>query len=217
MDTPILSVRDVEVFTPPGSPRSYTIAPLGVRDRMQARAAVVAEGGIYPTQAQMYEALRNALREAAPDNLDELLGVLDASEAAPEDTDLAQQAAKIETACQAIPSYNALLAQRVRNREAVPFVYFRHAVRGWEGDGLPEFGRRNGLVREDILEAVPEVELMQVGWRAFALASPNLAAAGNSGAPSSSSATRKPSQGDSTRRAAANGSSARRSGKKTPG
>jgi hypothetical protein len=192
------------------------IAPLTVRERMAARAAIVAEGGIYPSQEQMYEAMRTALRQAEPENLEELLGILDAAEATPDDKTLAAQVARIETACQASAAYTALLGQRVRNREAVPFVYFRHAVRGWEGDGLPAFVRRNGAVSEDALEAVPEIEIQVVGWKAYVLANPSEAAVKNSAAPSQSSGTQTPSRGASTRQAGARGSSARKSGQKIP-
>lgn len=199
MDHPVLSRRDVEAYTPPGSPRTYQLAPLTVRERLMARAAVVAEGGVYPSQAMMYEGMRAALREAEPDNLDELLAVLDAAEAAPDDQDLAAQVERIETACQNAPSYTALIGRRVRHQEAVPFVYFRASARGWSGPQLPAFSRRNGQVDEALLEALPFEEIQLAGWRAYALANPSSSSMGNSAAPSPSSETQTGSPGQSSR------------------
>jgi hypothetical protein len=190
-EIPVLSRRDVEPYTPPGSPRTYQIAPLTVRERLRARAAVVSEGGVYPDQAAMFEGMRSALREAEPENLAELISVLDAAEGAPDDQDLVAQVVRIETACQSAPQYTALMGRREQHLSVIPFVYFLHAVRGWAGPDLPAFERRGGLVREELLEAVPDIELRLVGWRAQALSQPSTAARGNSAAPSPSSGTKK--------------------------
>jgi hypothetical protein len=202
MDNPILSRRDVEEFTPPGSPRTYTIAPLTVRERMRARAAVIAEGGVYPDQATMYAAMRDVLREAGPADLDDLLAVLDEAQAAPDDQEIMAKAAKIETACQSSPAYTALLARRNRHMAAIPFVFFLYAVRSWSGDSLPPFERRNETVREDLLDAVPEAELVMVGWKAHEMAQPGKGAEGNSVTPSRSSGTPRVTPGRNSRSAA---------------
>ncbi|WP_424138666.1 hypothetical protein [Roseomonas chloroacetimidivorans] len=195
MENPVLSRRDVEEFTPPGSPRTYKIAPLTVRERMAARAEVVAEGGTYPSQADLYEAMRQVLREAETEGLDDLLATLDAAEAMPADEtgaeadELRQKVRRIETACQAAPAYTALLARRARHMGAIPFVYFRRAVRGWEGPDLPAFARKAGVVSDEAMEGVPEDEITLVGWRAFAMTRPSKDAEKNSEEPSVYSGT----------------------------
>ena len=55
----VFSRRDAEWFSPPHAPeRRYLIAPLTFRERQAFRADLARDGGIYPPQAQMLEALR---------------------------------------------------------------------------------------------------------------------------------------------------------------
>jgi hypothetical protein len=200
-EPPVFSKQDVDEFTPAGSPRTYVLAPLTVRERNAARTDVVAEAGLYPPQAQLYAAMRAAVQEAEPANLDELLLILDEAEANPEDLALVARVGPVESACMGASAYRALLAQRTRYMDAVPFVYFRHAVRDWRGPQLPAFRRERGVLPLDLLDLVPEDEMRAAGFRAFSLSQPTMAAAGNSGAPSPSSATRKDTRARSSRSA----------------
>jgi hypothetical protein len=85
--TVVFSRRDAEWFAPPGAAdRRYLVAPLTYRERQAFRADLAREGGIYPSHAQMLDALRAAVREASPENANELLAVIDASEATPAPT-----------------------------------------------------------------------------------------------------------------------------------
>jgi hypothetical protein len=202
-DQPVFSRAGVETFPIPGRPRSYDIAPLSVRERAAAKADVVGEAGLYPTQEQLYAALRDALRDAAPANLDELLTIVDEAEQNPTDVALVARVSPVENACMSAPSYRALLAQRTRYMEAVPLIYARHALRGWDGEKLPPFRREKGLVPFDLLDVLPDDELRAIGMRAFALSQPNQAAEKNSAAPSRSSGTPMGTQARSSRSAGA--------------
>ncbi|MFN7288823.1 MAG: hypothetical protein ACK5TL_00645 [bacterium] len=73
----VFSRRDAEWFSPPHAPeRRYLIAPLTFRERQAFRADLARDGGIYPPQAQMLEALRLAITEAAPGNAEELAATI---------------------------------------------------------------------------------------------------------------------------------------------
>jgi hypothetical protein len=185
--TVVFSRRDADWFAPSGAAnRRYLIAPLTYRERQAFRADLAREGGIYPSHAQMLDALRAAVREASPDNADELLAVIDASEATPDDANVQVQLGSIEAACATVPVYAGLLAARQRYLGTLPWVAARHALRGWEGDGLPPFRRLRGLVPDDLLDTLPQDDVEAVGWRASTLMQPGRDAEGNSGAPSPS-------------------------------
>ena len=185
--TVVFSRRDAEWFAPRGAGgRHYLIAPLTYRERQAFRADLAREGGIYPSHAQMLDALRAAVREASPGNLDELLAVIDASEATPDDAAVQVQLGTIEAACATVPVYAGLLAARQRYLGTLPWVAARHALRRWEGDGLPPFRRLRGLVPDDLLDALPQDDVEAVGWQASTLMQPGKDAEGNSGAPSPS-------------------------------
>lgn len=191
--TVVFSQRDAEWFTPPGAAgRRYLIAPLTYRERQAFRADLAREGGIYPSHAQMLDALRAAVREASPGNADEVLAVIDGSEATPDDADLQVQLGTLEAACATVPVYAGLLAARQRYLGTLPWVAARHALRGWEGDGLPPFRRARGLVPDDLLDALPQEDVEAIGWRASTLMQPGRDAEGNSGAPSPSPETPAP-------------------------
>jgi hypothetical protein len=187
---PVFSRRAAECFTPPGSPRTYLLAPLTFRERQAFRAEMAREGGIYPPRAQLLDGLREAVREASPGNADELVAHIDAAEADPDGEDRAaqQRLATIEAACAGIPVYATLIAARQRYAGMLPWVAARHALRGWEGDGLPPFARQGGLLPADLLDLLPTDEIEAVGSRAAELMQPDRAAEGNSAPPSSSPA-----------------------------
>ncbi len=204
---PVFSAHDLVAFTPPGSPRTYRLAPLTYRERISFRAALAREAGMRPSPQDVSNALRTALREIAPANLDEAIVVVDeadaareAVEAAPEDAVLKAKLAEAQarlaviiTACIDVPVYAELRAAGERWTGMAPWVACRHALRGWEGPGLPAFQRDKGLVPEALLDAMSASEIAAVGWRAFLLVSLDRSAEGNSAAPLPSPGTPAPS------------------------
>lgn len=179
--TPVTSAAETVDFQPPGSPRRYILAPLSYRERAAFRADMARMGGTYPSRPQLFAAIRSIVRELAPGNAAELLDLLDAAEADEkgEDTDVQTRLAALEAQIATQPAYAAMAAARTLYRNMLPYVAARHALRGWEGEGLPEFRRDRGLVPDELLEAVPAAELDEVGNKAADLMTPDRAAAGN--------------------------------------
>jgi hypothetical protein len=205
-EQPVLSAGQVIDFQPPGSGHVYQVAPLTFRERAAMRADLARFAGIYPEDGQLRATLRAALNALAPDNLAELLSVVDAAEAAPGD-DAAQRALQdIEAICAMVPAYAELLAARNHYMTMVPFVTARHALRGWTGEGLPPFRRERGVVPEALLDVLPHADLTALGWLAHAMSIVGKSAVGNSVSPTPSPATRTRAKAGRGRRMAGAGS-----------
>lgn len=189
MTQPVFSRRAVEAFTPDGIPRTYHIAPLTYLERQNYRADMTRRCGPMPSQAVMLSALRAAIREASPGNAGDLLAVVEAYEAEPENEDLKARISALEAVALAVPVYAEQRALQERHLGMIPLVAAQHALRGWEGERLPPFRRERGVVPEDLIELLPEDELLAVGWKAFSLMQPDQAAEGNSAPPSPSPST----------------------------
>lgn len=178
---PVTSRDALVEYQPPGSPRTYRLAPLTFRQRQAFRADLAREGGIYPSQAQLLDTIRRVVRELAPANAAELLEMVDAAEAdrLSEDRDLQSRLSTLEARIADQPAYAALVAARVRYMGMMPLIAAQHALRGWEGPDLPPFEQRDGRVPEGLLEQLPEAEIRAIGNRAADLLTPSTAAAGN--------------------------------------
>jgi hypothetical protein len=172
--TVVLSRDQRHTIEPPGSPRSYIVAPLTRRDRNLFRRDMVAAGATNPGQWQLFDAMRAGLREIEPDNLEELLAVLDEAEALPLaeaiPADVRDRLAPIEAASMSFPAYAALVAAREFWWATMPTMILRRALVGWSGPDLPPFKRRADGVSDALLESIPDADLGHVGGRAFALA-----------------------------------------------
>lgn len=191
MTEPVLSRDDDGWHQPPGSPRRYLLAPLTRIARNRFRAALVAEGATYPGAAALFAALRQAVREIAPSNLDEIMAMVDAAEeeqrlAAPDAPPGVATLAlmPVEAAARQVPAFAQILADRAYYVATYPGVLARFALRGWEGPDLPAFSLRNGQVPEELLEAIPDAELTSLGWAAHPMAFVTRPAEKNSAAPS---------------------------------
>lgn len=214
----ITSARDEVDYSPAGSPRSYRLAPLNFRERMAFRAHLTREAGEYPSDAAMYLAMRGAVREVEKlgqlDNAAELIAIIDAAEvAAPEDMDIKAQCLALETKLSIVPAYSEMLIARQRYLMIQPWLAARHALRGWSGEGLPEFERHGSTVPESLMDVLADLgELADVGRRANALMQPGRAVAGNSASPSPSPAIAMHAVGETRRKTGRNGSSRAKSG-----
>lgn len=188
-DSPVFSRREVERFQPDGWDRAYLLAPLTFMERQAYRADLARTGGVLPDNATMLAAIRAAIRELGAANEAELLGVVATAEEMPDDPDAQARLAAIEAVVANIPVYAAPRALREQVIGLLPYIAARHALRGWDGPGLPAFRRARGMVPDDLLELVPADELVAVGWRAYALMQPAASAEKNSEAPSPSHET----------------------------
>jgi hypothetical protein len=177
----VVSALATETFTPPDSPRTYTLAPLSYRQRSAMLRELRRLGGIKPDRSVLLEGMRAALREIAPANLVECLAVIEAAEADPDDAAAQARLALVEQAVVDVPAYAALAEAQLRYNDAIPLVATRHALRGWDGPGLPPFATgTDGLVAETLLDLLPAPELTVLGWRAYVLAVLGRSAEGNS-------------------------------------
>ena len=233
-DRPLTSTDDVETFAPPGSPRRYRLAPLSVRERIAFRARLTEQAGIMPSQHDLFLAMRSALAEVNPSNIDELRAIIDQAHAIRTQQDAAlmsgatlpaptpdEQVAlghclALEARLSVVPLYAALLNQRDKHNALAPLLAAQAALRGWEGPGLPEFTREDGLVPEALLEVLDGLgELNAVGWRAQRLAMPGSSAVGNFGSPTPSSETPTPAEVATSPKMARGGSSRGKNGTST--
>lgn len=195
----IISRRDPIEVSPAGSGRTYTIAALTFRERAAMKAELVREAGQPAFREQLLAARRAALREAAPDNLDELLALLDEAEAmdpatdTPEARALGAKVALIDAAAMDVPSYADLVSRNFRSVYMTPLVAARYGLRDWRGEGLPEFRRIRGLVPDELLDMLPAAELEEVGWAVWHAAHLTQAVEKNSAAPSPSPESQTPS------------------------
>jgi hypothetical protein len=215
-EKPITTPHAIQRFTPPGSPRTYLLAPLTYHQRTDHEADVLRIAGLYPTDAQLLTAARAAILQAAPANQDELLETVAAREATPRDPQALAQYSLIELQLAQVPVYVELLVARQKHLAKLPWVAAMHALRGWEGPGLPPFEVVRGVASPACMEALAETgELPLVGWHAQSLMTLGQRAEGNSASPSPSPGTPAPAKAGTSRKAAGAGSSRGRNTRKT--
>lgn len=189
---PVFSALDAEWFKPERSPRRYRIAPLSYRQRNAMQRDIRRTGGPEIDRAVMLDVLRHALRQLAPENLDACLATIDAAEATPEDRGLQAQMSVIEHAVAGVSAYDDMQEKHIRHREALVLCTLRHSLRGWDGPGLPAFALQDGLVPDNLLDAIPAAELDAVFGHSRVLHYLGPAAVGNSVAPSPSPESQAP-------------------------
>lgn len=194
-DTPVFSRRQVQDLLLGDGTRTYRIAPLTFRDRAALYADLAREGAAGVTAQQRQAALRAALHDIQPDNLPELLAVLDeaaegaAAGATPEAEALAARLQIIERAAMAHPAYAGVVAQVELRLALIPSMTLRRALVGWDGEGLPPFKRVRNCVPDELLDAIPQDDLATAGWNAWNLAHVGPVLEKNSAAPSPSPET----------------------------
>lgn len=191
----VFSVLDTAAFTPPRSPRTYHLSPLSYRERNRLKRAVLDQAGSPPDRQVMLGVLRQCLTELAPANLAETLAWVDEAEAdEPGDNKPAQaRLAVLERTARAIPAYAELIDARIAYNEVQPWLTVAHALRGWDGPGLPPFRREGDAVPDALLEAIPAAEFDAIASRAMALIWLGPSAEGNSVAPTPSPESPAPS------------------------
>lgn len=198
----VITTAGLEVeFTPPGSARTYRLAvpSFGQAGRMVAAMA----DRMKPSAALFNHATREALKAARPDNLEELLGYVDAYEAAEDEMGATHVAFGREDR-QAIKAAHVALnrAERgLRIAEAAVWgderlarlrqqaadadraeaeMLAREALRGWQGEGLPAFALGpDGRVPVELLARAPAQDVAAIARRVGELTRPSAAAEKN--------------------------------------
>ena len=204
----MLSAADVRRFTPAsyegreGAP-VYLLAPMSWRTRGKFRAALMGEGIRYPQDAEMAKTAREIVAELAPDNAADLNAVLDtfldqrtqpapdapAAEAPAEEQEafLTVMAARhqVEADYEALidrlrqhPKIGFLLALRTAFNELAPPLAASYALVGWENVAQP-FRRLNGVVPDEVLDALPRADLGAIGSESLMLIAVSEAQRGN--------------------------------------
>jgi hypothetical protein len=190
--------------------RSYTLAPLTVLEQQMFKADMASAGAQLIGPWRLRGALRDGLRELAPDNLAELLALLDQAEAA-EDAgeavadDLRRQREIVALSCMQVPHYAALRAAEEFYWGMMPLVILRRALRGWSGPGLPDFSRQRGQVPAVVIDELPQGDIMALGNRAWLLTYLPASAGNDSGAQSPAPETSTPSKAEKRHRTARHG------------
>ncbi len=185
-----ISPKQVLRFTPPGhesddAPPVYLIRPASKLDKMAWRRAMTAAGLRIATDADLLEALRAEVRAAEPENAAALIETLDQFEAAGDAADdtLRDTVGGIERAAARLGGrYAEMAADRQMWLEAAPLFAFRQFVTGWENLAVP-FQRRQGLVAEEAVDALPADHVTLAGIEAMRLMSPSKDQEKNSASP----------------------------------
>lgn len=170
-----------------GMAPTYFLCVPTLRQKARFRAAIVAGGARAVGQGEVLSVLRKAIKgAAAPDQVDALIEIVDQFEAADDEADagLRDDIAEIEAVMrQAWPPYARLLGEQALYLQVAPIVAAQHFLTGWENVPAP-FKRVAEVVPEGILEAIPESDLQEVGWKALSLLRPARDAEKNSASPS---------------------------------
>jgi hypothetical protein len=215
-EKPITTPRAIQRFAPAGSPRTYLLAPLSYHQRIEYEADMLRIAGLYPNDAQLLTAARAAILSASPANAEELLGIVAAREAGPQDLEALANFSLIELQLSKVPVYAELLVARQKHLAKLPWVAAMHALRGWEGPDLPPFEAVGDVAAQPCMDALAETgELPLVGWQAHSLMTLGRRAEGNSGSPSPSPGTPAPAKVATSRKAAGGGFSRAKSSRKT--
>ena len=158
------------------SPPVYLLATPTLLERAKWRRAVLATGAHWHDDGVMIACLRTGIAETvAPEDRAEVMEIVERfadldGGAAPDD--LAREFEEIERAVQgAYAPYAALAADRAYWLSVAPILAAQHFLRGWENVEA-RFERRNGLVAEAALAAIPESHVIEIGLEAIALMSP---------------------------------------------
>ena len=185
----ILTAKGFERFTPEGSSVTYLIRIPTLGTKASFRRHCVAAGiQIWPKR-ELCRRAAITLRDVNPDNLDSLLDLVAEVEAAAEDgadlaeatltawTEISQQLRRFD------PGFAGLVADNQHWTQLAPVIAARCFLAGWEGIDLAFKRGIDGLVPEDLLERIPEADLIAIGWRALQLMTPTGAQEKNSVSP----------------------------------
>lgn len=208
-------------FTPrrEGAP-TFMIRPATLTEKAMWRYDIDLAGARIPTDAEVAEAARRALRDM-PElgaEMPVLLDLIDAVSADPglrEKPGVATRIADLEALlAQRSRAFRALAAERRLWLDLAPLFAARRFVAGWSGDGVPDFARgADGLVSEAALAGLEPGDVTSAGWRAIALMNPDRGQEKNSASPSKSGATQTTSAKNGSRVAKASSPTVARSRK----
>jgi hypothetical protein len=183
-----LSTRDRVPVRPDGEEGpTYWVRPASLFERAAFHRDLASRGVKIHARERLTAALREDLAALAPENLADLLALVDLVAAtAPGELGEAE-AARFDLLCdvcrRAGSAFAAVEADHVYWAEMVPLLAAKRFLDGWEGDGLPPFARGREGVADDLLERVDPLHLVQAGWKAWSLMTVSKATEKNSVSP----------------------------------
>ncbi|HCB75398.1 MAG TPA: hypothetical protein DEP91_04375 [Sphingomonas bacterium] len=214
----VASTTDKVLFVPPWreaepSPPRFYLRAAGVIERAQMEAELsgtLRAGRVYgfELRAAIVSGVQTLLRDDR--ELDAILALIateqeDAASLTDDDRRVLVQTRAIME--EHWPEYRDLLAQMARRNELAPIVALRRFCVGWEnvtsnrGQSIEFSLGFDGMVTEKALSAVPELEMMAAGNRAFALQYLDEEAEGNSQPPQPSGGDQQTSLSDGSSKA----------------
>jgi len=174
--------------------RRYLLAVPTIPTRARFRSALAAAGVIAHAHAEFAAAARETLLEV---NTEETLGLLslcdrvaEVGPSALEGDDAVRWKDVSNTLMRVDPRYRQLVADNTYYLEMAPVIAARVFLTGWENTGLPFQPGLDGLISNDLIEAVAEKfrgDLFQIWVKIVAMLSPDQSAEKNSASPSPSS------------------------------
>ncbi len=204
------------------TPRAYILAVPGLMERAAWRRDLNAAGARYYDDQALLRALQKqiavALDEDDPER-ERLVGLIEDFIAAPAGTAPEEMRAEIDQVELVIRGasveYASMLAARAHWLDVAPIMACRHFLRAQENPDKV-FRRRHGLIDDAELVAIPEAEMLEVGFRIIGLMTPSKAQEKNSAPPSLSPAAPTTSPAENEPPTAAGGTSSATTTSETP-
>lgn len=175
----------------------YLVKPATRLEKAEWRRDLARMRCHYPADAEMLAALRGALRALAPANLADLLALVDEIEAIADPLDRFARLPELKPLADLVrPFADELLRLETARQfylDVAPLLAAARFLVGIEGGDVPYRREAEGLVAEDVLEALSDSAINQIGSKAMALFNLSEAQAKNSAAPSPSQPSPLPS------------------------
>lgn len=182
---PEVRERALALYRPEGEWPYYVVRPPRFYERIAFRRELTARGAVYPGDAELIAAERDAIGRLELTNGAELLALLDrADEARATGADLdeaaARELAELERGLMAAAPFIAqLIAAREHWLAVLPAVSFALFCDGWGGlEGelqgeVPAFRKVAGMIPDAVLDRLPPDDIEAAGWRANSLMAPS--------------------------------------------
>jgi hypothetical protein len=187
-----LTKKDTISFTPDSyadtpNPPIYHIGVATIAGRADFRRKIREEGITYPDDTLLLNTLREGVKTVVSNDqqpeIIELIDIFECSEK--KDAELIAKIEDIERQItNAYPPYATLCAARDYFSSISPIIAVRCFLKGITNGA--KYTTKNGIISDETLEAIPENDLLQIGYKAIALQSVSKEQAKNSGSPSQS-------------------------------
>jgi hypothetical protein len=152
---------------------TYLIGAPTIAGRASFRRSLTSEGLRYPDDKEMVEALKIGIEEVVEEaQQPELLKIIAKYQAATKpSTKLQNDMFEIEkTIGASSPTYANLSAERGYYLSMAPLLATRQFLKGIENSQV-EYNAKSGMVNIETLDNIPEVHIIEIGWKVISLMS----------------------------------------------